>query len=112
LHFAYPHGKKLKKTMMKTEIVDVIAKAHFFDDRIGAVGRKQRLRIPKALAEYLASIDLVDLVNPSVVATQEIPSTGLVESGVEQPSAALPQAQALPEPTAPIFRRGRKKTAG
>ena len=98
--------------MMKTEIVDVIAKAHFSDDRIGAVGRKQRLRIPKALAEYLVSIDLVDLVNPSVVATQEIPSTGLVESGVEQPSAVLPQAQALPEKTVTISRRGRKKMGG
>ena len=98
--------------MMKTEIVDVIAKAHFFDDRIGAVGRKQRLRIPKALAEYLVSIDLVDLANPSVVATQEIPSIGLVESGVEQPSAVLPQAQALPEPIVTTSRRSRKKTAG
>lgn len=97
---------------MKTEIVDVIAKAHFFDDRIGAIGRKQRLRIPKALAEYLVSIDMVDLVNPSVVATQENPSTGLVESGVEQPSAALPQAPALPEKIVTTSRRNKKKTTG
>lgn len=97
---------------MKTEIIDVIAKAHFFDDRIGAVGRKQRLRIPKALAEYLVSIDMVDLVNPSVVATKEIPSIGLEESGVEQSSVALPQAQVLPEKIVTISRRSRKKTTG
>lgn len=97
---------------MKTEIVDVIAKAHFFDERIGAIGRKQRLRIPKALAEYLVSIDMVDLVNPSVVVTKEIPSIGLEESGVEQPSAALPQAQALPEKIVTISRKSRKKTTG
>ena len=97
---------------MKTEIVDVIAKAHFFDERIGAVGRKQRLRIPKQLAEYLVSLDMVDFVNPQQVAPQEPNSTEPVESGVEQPSAVLQPAQALPEQTAKPSRRGRKKTAG
>ena len=97
---------------MKTEIIDVIAKAHFFDDRIGAVGRKQRMRIPKAVAEYLASIDLVDFVNPPVVATQETLSTDPVESGVEQPSVVSQPAQASQEETAKPSRRGRKKTTG
>lgn len=97
---------------MKTEIVDVIAKAHFFDERIGAVGRKQRMRIPKAVAEYLASMDLVDFVNPPVVATQEILSTEPAESGAGQPSVVSQPAQALPEQTAKPLRRGRKKTTG
>lgn len=97
---------------MKTEIVDVIAKAHFSDARIGAVGRKQRLRIPKQLAEYLVSLDMVDFVNPPVVATQEILSIEPAESGVEQPSAVSQPAQVLLEQTAKPSRRGRKKTTG
>jgi len=97
---------------MKTEIVDVIAKAHFSDARIGAVGRKQRLRIPKEVAEYLYNLDLVDYVNPPVVATTEALSTEPVESGAEQPSAVSQPDPVLPEPTATPSRRGRKKTAG
>ena len=97
---------------MKTEIVDVIAKAHFFDERIGAVGRKQRLRIPKQLAEYLVSLDMVDYVNPPQVAPQQAQATEPVDCGVEQPSAVSQPAQALPEQTAKPSRRGRKKTAG
>lgn len=97
---------------MKTEIVDVIAKAHFFDERIGAVGRKQRLRIPKQLAEYLVSLDMVDFVNPQQVAPQEPNSTEPVESGVEQPSVVSQPAQASPKRTATPSRRSSRKTAG
>lgn len=97
---------------MKTEIVDVIAKAHFFDERIGAVGRKQRLRIPKQVAEFLVNLDMVDYVNPPMVAPQEIQSTEPAESGVEQPFAVSQPAQVLPEQTATQSRRGRRKKAG
>ena len=97
---------------MKTEIVDVIAKAHFFDERIGAVGRKQRLRIPKEVAEYLIGLDMVDYVNPPAVASQESHSTEPVESGVEQPFAVSQPAQVSEEQTAKPSRRGRKKKTG
>ena len=97
---------------MKTEIVDVIAKAHFFDERIGAVGRKQRLRIPKQVAEYLVGLDMVDYVNPTVVAPQEIQSTEPVENGVEQPSVALQPDPVSQEQTATSSRRSKRKKAG
>jgi hypothetical protein len=97
---------------MKTEIVDVIAKAHFFDERIGAVGRKQRLRIPKSVAEYLVNLEMVDYVNPPMVAPQEVQSIEPVENGVEQPSAVSQPAQVLPEQTATPSRRGKRKKAG
>lgn len=97
---------------MKTEIVDIIAKAHFFDPRVGAVGRKQRLRVPKEVAEHLVNLEMADYVNPPKVAPQEIQSTDPVESGVEQPSVASQPDQASPEQTAIPSRRGRRKKAG
>ena len=91
------------------ELIDVIAKAHFENPQTGAVSRKQKLRIGKQLAEYLASLDLVDFVNPPQAAVREYPKTEATDLGGGEPSTLSQQDQVLPEPTATVFRRGRRR---
>ena len=91
------------------ELIDVIAKAHFENPQTGAVSRKQKLRIGKPLAEYLASLDLVDFVNPPQAAVREYPKTEATDLGGDEPSMSSQQAQASQPETATVFRRGRRR---
>jgi len=91
------------------ELIEVIAKSHFEDTRIGAVSRKQRLRIGKQLAEQLVDLGLVDYLNPPQAVVIENHKTEPEVVGGDEPSMSLPPEQALPEVTARLFRRGRPK---
>lgn len=91
------------------ELIDVIAKAHFENPNLGAVSRKQRLRIGKPLAEYLASLDLVDYVNPPQAAVKESPKIEATDRGGDEPSTSSQPDQAYEEAIVSPFRRGRRK---
>jgi hypothetical protein len=91
------------------ELIEVIANSHFEDSRIGAVSRKQRLRIGKQLAEHLVSLGLVDYVNPPQAVVYENPKIEPEVVGGDEPSMSLPPERVLPEKTATLFRRGRPK---
>lgn len=79
------------------EVVEVISKAHFTDTRIGAVSRKQRLRIYKAFAEELQALDLVEIVSPNVASAAQSQQTAPLGAGGGESPALSPAAQASPE---------------
>jgi hypothetical protein len=91
------------------EMIDVIAKAHFDDSRLGSISRKQRLRIQKALAQHLADLGLVDLVDPPQAVAVSTPKTEPEVVGGGAPSTLSPPALVSDESTATLFRRGRRK---
>ena len=73
------------------ELIEVVATAHFTDTRIGAVSRKQRLRLPVMLAEELESLSLVKPLNPhSTTATNPQQTAPQAVGGGE--SSVLSQA--------------------
>jgi hypothetical protein len=94
------------------EIVDIIAKAHFEDSRLGAVARKQRMRVARPLAEYLVSLGLVDFVDPTQAVVTQSPKTEPESLGGDEPQPLSLPDQALPDTTATVSRRGRKRKAG
>lgn len=91
------------------ELIEVIAKVHFENNQAGSVSRKQRLRIGKPLADYLAGLGLVDFVNPPRAVVREYPKTEPASLGGDEPSTLLQPAQALPEATVTLSRRGRRR---
>lgn len=94
------------------EIVDIVAKAHFEDPRIGAVARKQRMRVARPLAEYLESLGLVHFVNPTQADVIQSPKTEPESLGGDEPQPLSLPDQASPEQTATLSRRGRRRKAG
>ena len=82
------------------EIIDVVASAHFTDTRIGAVSRKQRIRIARPLAEELASLGLVTFLHPTAATAVPAQSTAPLGDGVGESPASSPADQASPETTA------------
>jgi hypothetical protein len=91
------------------ELIDVIARVHFENPKTGSVSRKQRLRIIKPLAEYLAGLGLVDFINPPQAVVREYPKTEPESLGGDEPSTLSQPVQALPETIATPFRRGRRR---
>lgn len=91
------------------ELIDVISLAHFDDPRVGAVSRKQRLRIPMPVAEHLVSLGVVQYVNPTSAAVIETHKTEPEVVGGDEPSMSLPPEPVSLDPTATLFRRGRRK---
>lgn len=83
------------------EIVDVISLAHFADTRIGAVSRKQRLRLPIQLAEEMEMLGLVAPVNPKSTTATKTQSTEALGGGGGELSQLSPVDQASPKPIAP-----------
>lgn len=82
------------------ELVEVVATAHFTDTRIGAVSRKQRIRIARPLAEELASLGLVTFLHPTAATAVPAQSTAPLGDGVGESPALSPADQASPETTA------------
>lgn len=82
------------------EIIDVVASAHFTDTRIGAVSRKQRIRIARPLAEELARLGLVTFLHPTAATAVPAQSTAPLGDGVGESPASSPADQASPETTA------------
>lgn len=109
--FVIPSGNLTNKKAAAMEIVEIVSRAHFYDHRLGAVSRKQRFKIAREFAEYLAQLELVDIVSP-ITGLSVAPSTAPIDSGLEEPSASLPQGQASQESIAKPLRRGRKPKAG
>ena len=91
------------------EIVDVIATAHFSDTRVGAVSRKQRIRIGAHLAEELFGLGLIQYANPTVAAPQNPQPTEALADGGDESPASLPAAPASEPKTA---KRSYKKKTG
>lgn len=91
------------------EIVDVIATAHFSDTRVGAVSRKQKIRIAAHLAEELFGLGLIQHANPTQAApANPLPTEALAAGGEESP-ALLPAAPASEQK---IAKRSYKKKTG
>lgn len=90
------------------ELIEVICKAHFEDTRIGAVSRKQLVRVPIHVAKELASLDLVTIKDPLPAVSQVKPQIEAALDGGEEPPMSLPEAQVsiseMPKPS----RRGRR----
>lgn len=83
------------------EIVEVISLAHFADTRIGAVSRKQRLRLPIQLAEEMEMLGLVAPINPKPATAKETQSTVALGVGGGELSQLSPAGQVSPKPIAP-----------
>lgn len=90
------------------EIVDVIATAHFSDTRVGAVSRKQRIRLAAPLAEELFGLGLIQYANPPMAAPQNPPPTEALADGGDESPASLPAAPAFEPKT--VKRSYKKKT--
>ena len=91
------------------ELIEVIAKSHFEDSRIGAVSRKQRLRIPKELAEFLVNLDLVDYINPPLALVKQPPQIEAADTGGDELPSWSPPELVSQSQTAQTLRRGRRK---
>ena len=94
------------------QLIDVIAKAHFEDTRIGSVTRKQRLRISADLADYLFGMGLIDYVNPPQAVAIENAKTEATDLGGDEPQSLSQPEPALPSETVKVFRRGRRSKMG
>ena len=94
------------------EIVEVIALAHFEDSRVGALSRKQRMKIALPIAEQLVNMGLVAYVNPPVAVAQENPLTDPQQNGVEQLSESSQAEQVSPKQTRKYTRRNKEQTVG
>lgn len=82
------------------EVVEIVATAHFTDTRIGAVSRKQRIRIYRALAEELQTLGLVEIISPTLATAAQHRQTAPLGDGVGESPALSPAGQASPETTA------------
>jgi hypothetical protein len=91
------------------EIVDVIATAHFSDTRVGAVSRKQKIRIAAHLAEELFGLGLIQYANPLQAAPAKPSQTEALAAGGDESPASLPAAPAL---ETKIAKRSYKKKTG
>lgn len=91
------------------ELIDVIARVHFENPKTGSISRKQRIRIGKPLADYLAGLGLVDFLNPPQAVVREYPKTEPASLGGDEPSTLLQPAQALTDTTVTLSRRGRRR---
>jgi hypothetical protein len=90
------------------ELIEVICNAHFEDTRIGAVSRKQVVRVPIHVAKELASLNLVTIKNPLPAVSPPKPQIEAATDGGEEPPMSLPEAlvsiSEMPKPS----RRGRR----
>lgn len=94
------------------ELVDVVCNAHFSDTRIGAVSRKQVVKVPLHIAKELASLDLVTIRNPLPAVLPAKPQIEQAADGGAEPQPSLQVAQVSTSETETPLRRGRPKKAG
>lgn len=91
------------------ELIEVVARTHFSDSRIGSVSRKQRIRLPKDVAAHLVTLELVEYANPIQAAVKQNPKTEPEALGGDEPPMSSQPDVASLEPTVNVFRRGRRK---
>lgn len=94
------------------ELVEVICNAHFSDTRIGAVSRKQVLKIPLQIAKELQSLDLVTIKNPPAAVLQASSQIEEKRDGGAEPLQSSQEARASISETLRLSRRGKPKRAG
>lgn len=82
------------------ELIEVVATAHFTDTRVGAVSRKQRLRLPVMLAEELESLSLVKPLNPHSTTATNPQQTAPQDVGGGESSVSSQAGQASQNETA------------
>jgi hypothetical protein len=91
------------------EMVDVVCNSHFSDTRIGAVSRKQILKVPVHIAKELASLQLVTIRNPIPAVLQARPQIVPQIDGGAEPRISLQVDQVSISQTQKPSRRGRPK---
>jgi hypothetical protein len=94
------------------ELVDVVCNAHFTDTRIGAVSRKQIIKLPVHIAKDLASLDLVTIRDPIPAVLQARPQIAQKPDGGAEPPQSLQEDQVSTDETPKPSRRGRPRKAG
>ena len=82
------------------EMVDILATSNFVNSKIGSISKKQRLRVPRPLAEEFIKLGIAKL-NPLMTVCRNQPQlTAPQVDGGGELSASLPAAPALPKKTA------------
>jgi hypothetical protein len=94
------------------ELVDVVCNAHFSDTRIGAVSRKQVIKVPAHIAKELASLDLVTIRNPIPAVLQARPQIVPQLDGGAEPPQSLQEDQVSTDEMPKSSRRGRPRKVG
>jgi hypothetical protein len=95
------------------ELVDCVARSDFYDTRAGDVIRKQRLRLPRNVAEQLETIRLVTIVHVPMRAAPKIPALlQPLTSGPTESHASSAADPLLLKKTARRSRKGKPKTDG
>jgi hypothetical protein len=94
------------------ELVDVVCNAHFSDTRIGAVSRKQIIKLPVHIAKDLASLDLVTIRDPLPAVLRARPQIVPQVDGGAEPLVSLQVDQVSISKTPRQLRRGRPRKGG
>ena len=94
------------------EIVEVVAKQNFYDSRTGDVMNKQRLKMPRHIAQQLSSINLVTILGKLKAAPQVPVLLKPPQNGQGVSPVLYVADQALPKQTAVPRKRGRPKKVG
>jgi hypothetical protein len=102
---------EIRKSKTMANLIEVIARSHFSDTRIGTITRKMRVRIPENIAADLESLNLVTRVNPPPK-KENFPIATPEPAGADQSPVLSPAAPALPNQTATSRRRGRPRKNG
>jgi hypothetical protein len=94
------------------ELLEVICNAHFTDTRIGAVSRKQVMRIPAAVAQDLASLNLVTIRDPMPTVLPAGPQIVPEVDGGAEPFVSLQVDQVSVSETRKPSRKGKPRRDG
>jgi hypothetical protein len=95
------------------ELVECVARSDFYDSRAGDVIRKQRLKLPRYVAEQLETIRLVTIVSVPIKAAPKIPALLIpLQSGPTESLVWSAADHPLPKKTARRSRKGKPKTDG
>ena len=86
------------------EMTDIVATANFVNSQLGSVTRKDRLRVPKHLAEELFKLKLAKPNPPAAVCRTHQSSTEPLVVGGGRPPVSLQAAPVLARPTAMLLR--------
>ena len=82
------------------EMVDIVATSNFINSQIGSVTKKQRLRVPRPLADEFIRLKIATL-NPWMAVCKNKPHlTVALDGGGGKLPVSLPVAPASPKPTA------------
>lgn len=82
------------------EMVDIVATSNFINSQIGSVSKKQRLRVPRPLADEFIRLKIAK-INPLMAVCKNKPHlTVALDGGGGKLPVSLPVVPASPKPTA------------